>query len=229
MRRPRHLLLQTLAFAVVACGSSDDVSRTQRAPDAGGMVPGIGGGGVSGGSAMPSSGGNGAGASDIGSNGAGRANAASGGADASVVVDASADASDATVDVVDSRPASTPLPACTWPSDLLSPTADLDLPDGFGARCIAGRTFLICQGSNGGASCITNDPTRCPAFGFGISFPMVPSAAPVCRDQCAPSEYAAGCSGGLGPGVEQLPPPSLACREIMGGEGGPIYCCPCGS
>lgn len=145
--------------------------------------------------------------------------------------DASVDAAhaaDATTDVVDARPPSDPLPACSWPSDLLSPTSALDPPDGFGARCIAGRRFLICESANAGVGCITND-AQCPTFGFGTSSPMVPGASTqVCRDQCDPTEYAAGCGGGGGPLGQSLPPPSSACREVRGGMGGPIYCCPCG-
>ena len=48
------------------------------------------------------------------------------------------------------------LAACAWPPSL-------DPVDASNGACIAARTYLWCQGSNGGGEgCLSNDPTRCP-------------------------------------------------------------------
>jgi hypothetical protein len=111
---------------------------------------------------------------------------------------------------------STSLPTCTWP-------ASLDPVDGSSDACVAARTYLACQDSNGGGEdCLSNDPTQCP--GPDLTAGVTYSA---CVDQCHANEYAVGC-GGIGPG----PSPSLpaGCRNLPAGPGGgSVGCCPCGS
>ena len=107
------------------------------------------------------------------------------------------------------------LMACSWP-------AGVDAGADSSGQCIAARTYLACQGSNGGGeNCLSNDPTQCPNPNLtaGVTFSD-------CNDQCHADEYAVGC-GGPGPGPYPAPP--AGCRSLPSGPGGgTISCCPCG-
>jgi hypothetical protein len=107
------------------------------------------------------------------------------------------------------------LPACSWP-------ASLDPADGSMGQCVAARTYLACQGSNGGGEdCLSNNPTLCPGPN-----PVVGVTFSACKDQCNADEYAVAC-GGPGPG--QWPAPPAGCRGLPSGPGGgSVSCCPCG-
>jgi hypothetical protein len=114
----------------------------------------------------------------------------------------------------DSDASTAPLPACGWP-------ASLDPTDGSTGACVAARTYLACQGSNGdGLDCISNDLTQCPGPNR-----VVGETFSACKDECNANEYAVACGG---PGPAPPPAPPSGCRSLPSGPGGgSISCCPC--
>ena len=103
----------------------------------------------------------------------------------------------------------TPLPACTWPSEL-------DKGKATGATCYPARAYVSCTLPGGvDDHCLSDKPTTCPGVG-----PFDP-----CMNECQPNEYAVACGGKAGP----IPDPPTGCRAISPSPAGyKYYCCPCG-
>jgi hypothetical protein len=129
--------------------------------------------------------------------------------------DAGAEALSPAPDGGGTETASVVLPACTLPAAY----AGVDAAPG---ACQAGRSYLMCEGSNnqGYKICISNDPTSCP--GPNVN----PGVIYTCHHACAPNEYGLACGGPGRSAGGELP---AGCHDRGITPGGVIfYCCPCG-
>jgi hypothetical protein len=104
----------------------------------------------------------------------------------------------------------TPLPACTWPSELNKGATT-------GATCFPSRAYVTCTLTSGVIEhCLNDKPAACP----GVD-PFEP-----CQDECQPDEYAVACGGVAG---RSIPDPPAGCRAITPSPAGlQYYCCSCG-
>jgi hypothetical protein len=91
--------------------------------------------------------------------------------------------------------------------------ANLPSPSTGSEGCYFGRTYLNCNGPNGGCSCLADGGGATCSFGVGLQCPST------CSATCSQSEYAAVCEG---------PAPTANCSiATLLPSGAFIYCCSC--
>ncbi len=85
--------------------------------------------------------------------------------------------------------------------------------------CSTAKAYVSCADANGTCTCLSNDPSTCPACGS--------TAGLTCQNLCAADEYDISCGGLPGGGPYQSVPSNCHAAGTTPG-GNTFACCPCG-